>query len=743
MNRSLTRRVSAGLVLAVGLSTPSSNAASMSDLPHTNGAISIDGVMDEAAWKDAAEIDIDNETHPGENLPARVKTVAYLISDGQKLYVAFDARDPQPEAIRAYLRDRDSAWNDDFVGIVLDTYNDERRAFEFFVNALGVQMDLTNDDVNKREDSSWDAIWDSAGRITETGFVVEMEIPLNQLRFPSVEGAQTWGIDLLRFYPRDKRYRFSNNQNDRSVNCYLCQFDKIQGLENAEPERDLEIVPTLTAIRTDSTDDPGVTPLEEGEAEAEAGVNIRWGITPDLTANLAINPDFSQVEADVAQLDVNNQFTLFFPEKRPFFLEGADYFRTPMRAVFTRTVADPAVGLKLTGKRDKNTFGVFAARDDVTNLLFPGPFGSDSTSLDERNSAFVGRYGRSFGDASNVGAVLTVRDGADYYNYVGGLDLRWKVSDQHSAEFQYLHSETEYPNATAVEFDQPLGTFSGDAYQLGYRYESRNWVGWANHQRVDAEFRADSGFIPKVDRVFYEFGGGRIWHGEEDNWWTRLEWISEWNVDHDNNGQLLEREAESYFSVSGPMQSHMEVGVLLRDTRFEGVTYAETKTILFGKFQPKGGLVLAMFARYGDQVDFENGRLGDELRLSPEISWNVNRNLLVRLDATFVTLDSKEGGNVFDAEVYDLRLTWQFNSRSFLRFTSQLFDIERNQALHDDIVDERSRDVGRQLLYSYKLNPQTVFFLGYSDQYVDDDQLNGLTETDRSLFMKIGYAWTP
>jgi hypothetical protein len=187
----------------------------------------------------------------------------------------------------------------------------------------------------------------------------------------------------------------------------------------------------------------------------------------------------------------------------------------------------------------------------------------------------------------------------------------------------------------------------------------------------------------------------------------------------------------------------MEVGVLMRDTHFEGVTYDETKIMLFGKFQPKGGLVLAMFVRHGDQVDFENGRLGDELRLSPEISWNVNRNLLVRLDAAFVTLDSKDGENIFDAKVYDLRLTWQFNSRSFLRFTSQLFDIERNQALYDDVVDERSRDVGRQLLYSYKLNPQTVFFLGYSDQYVDDDQLNGLTETDRSLFMKIGYAWTP
>jgi catechol 2,3-dioxygenase-like lactoylglutathione lyase family enzyme len=323
------------------------------------------------------------------------------------------------------------------------------------------------------------------------------------------------------------------------------------------------------------------------------------------------------------------------------------------------------------------------------------------------------------------------------------VDSRWKISDQHSAQFQYLHSETEYPEATAVEFEQPLDSFSGDAYQLGYRYDSRDWVGWANHQRVDEGFRADSGFVPKVDRVFYEFGGGRIWHGEEDDWWTRLEWISEWNVDHDTNGQLLEREAESYLFVSGPMQSHIEVGVLLRDTRFEGVTYNETKTSFFGQVQPKGGLILRMHARLGDQVDFENGRLGDELRLSPEISWNVNRNLLVRLDASFVTLDTQDGENIFDAKVYDLRLTWQFSSRSFLRFTTQRFDVERNQSLYDDEVDARSRDVGRQLLYSYKLNPQTVFFLGYSDQFVDDDQLNDLTESDRSLFMKIGYAWTP
>ena len=171
-------------------------------MPRTSDAIKIDGVMDEAAWQHAVRINLDIETHPGENIPALVETVAYIIEDGERIYVAFDARDPEPSEIRAYLQDRDSAWNDDFVGIVLDTYNDERRAFEFFSNPLGIQMDLTNDDVNQREDSSWDAIWDSAGTITANGYIVEMEIPLSQLRFPNNTEKQTWGFDVLRFYPR-------------------------------------------------------------------------------------------------------------------------------------------------------------------------------------------------------------------------------------------------------------------------------------------------------------------------------------------------------------------------------------------------------------------------------------------------------------------------------------------------------------------------------------------------------------
>jgi len=713
------------------------------DLPRTSAEISIDGIMDEAAWADAIPVSLNIETRPGENTPAKIETVAYLIEDGKSLYVAFDAKDPEPAKIRAFLRDRDSAYNDDWVGITIDTYGDERRAFEFLANALGVQMDLTNDDINKNEDDSWDAIWDSAGTIGANGFIVEMEIPLSQLRFPRIAGKQTWGIDLIRNYPREHRYRIASNALDRNIDCYLCQVEKVQGLDGVEPGRDLEIVPTLTARKADSTDDPGVEPLQSGDADADVGLSVRWGITPDLTANLAINPDFSQVEADAAQLEVNNQFALFFPEKRPFFLEGADYFRTPLRAVFTRTVADPSVGTKLTGKKGKNTFGVFVAQDEVTNFIFPGAFGSDSESLSRENTAFVGRYSRSFGEGSTFGGLVTARSGDDYHNTVGGFDLRWKINDRHSVRAQHLISDTEYPLTIATDFDQPIDSFDGDATFAGYDYRSRNWFAYVRHQARSDGFRADSGFVPQVDFSQQIVGLGRVWHGDEDNWYSRLQLNGDWDIKHDDNGRLLEKEIEVEFNIRGPMQSFFEIDAEIRDVLSEDVLFEESKISLFGEFQPRGGLLLGVSTSIGDQVDFDNTQLGEEIRIDPFLRWNIGRHLLLRYNGVFVKLDQKDGASIFNAAVHDVRLTWQFSVRSFLRLTTQFQDIERNLDSYVDVVDRRSRDVGRQLLYSYKINPQTVFFLGYSDALLDEDNLSGLTATDRTWFMKVGYAWTP
>jgi hypothetical protein len=724
-----------------------SGTLTVGDVPHAPGTeVDIDGVLDDAIWRDALVIEIDIETNPRENSPAPVQTFVYIIEDGARLLIAFDARDPAPDQIRAYLGDRDSVYNDDFVGVVLDTFNDQRRAFEFFVNPLGVQMDMTLDDVNGGEDDSWDAIWESAGTITDQGFVVEMAIPFSQLRFQRTTGPQVWGIDTLRFYPRTDRVRMSAHPQDRGRNCYLCQMDKIRGFASAEPGRGLEVVPSLTASRTDLRD-ATLGRLVAGSTDSDVGVDVRWAVTPDLIANLAVNPDFSQVEADVPQLDVNNQFALFFPETRPFFLEGANFFGTPIDAVFTRTVADPDVGAKITGTSGTNTFGLFAAEDTVTNLLFPGALGSSSDSLDQSNRAFVGRYQRGFGTNSAVGALLTSRSGDGYHNRVGGFDGNYRPTDQHSFSFQYLSSDTEYPDAVVTGSQQPAGTFTGDALQLNYDFGTREWNAFANYRRFDPDFRADSGFVSQVDVENQSIGFNRIWHGDGTRWWNQLRIGANTGSRHrtgGTGGQLLGRWRELFFSVQGPLQWFGQAGVTRQQQFWNGVLYDQDNVWAFSQFRPRGGLNVGMSVNMGDQIDFANSRLGDQLRLEPWVNWNANRHLLITLQHTAARLDDQAGERIFEADLTDLRFTWQFNVRSFLRFTTQQQSIERNlaQFINPD-TDAHTESRGAQLLYSYQLNPQTVVYAGYSDNHMDDDDLASLTKTDRTFFLKFSYAWVP
>jgi len=722
----------------------SSRVASLA-IPHSKEAIKIDGVLDDAIWRDALALPLTIETYPRENATPEVETIAYLVENGDQLLIAFDARDPEPDKIRAYLRDRDSAFNDDFVGVVLDTFNDQRRAFEFFINPLGVQMDLINDQVNGSESSSWDAIWDSAGQINDRGFAAEMAIPFSQLRFPRADGDQTWGIDVLRFRPRANRARISNNTQDRNLSCYLCQFDKFTGFANAEPGKAIEVVPTLTATRTDKPPASPTTPgaLEHGDFETEAGLGVRWGITPDLTLDLTFNPDFSQVEADVAQLEENTTFALSYPETRPFFLEGQDYYSTPLSAVYTRTVADPDAGAKFTGRTGKNTIAMFATNDAITNLLFPGPFGSQSTSLDQENDGFVGRYARGFGKTSQIGALVTSRQGDGYSNEVVGFDGRYFMNDQSTLRFQYLDSRTEYPAAVASRFGQ-AEDLEGDAWRVEYRYGSRNWFGQVWHQELDPSFRADSGFIGRVDVVQDRLQMNHTFYADPGKWWTEWQLGLSGNRSETTGGQFINRNVQPFISFEGAMQSYAEIGAGPRKEYWNGVVYELESAYTYGQFRPRSGLNINMEIQDGEQIDFTNSRVADQRRYRPQVDWNATRHLLVRLRYTADHLSTKEGAKIFDAKLTDLRLTWQFNVRSFVRLTLQDQDIRRNVSVYvNPLTDPSTQTLASQLLYSYKLNPQTVLFAGYSDSQLDDINTGNLEMTGRTLFFKLSYAWTP
>ncbi len=710
------------------------------EVPFVAAQFQLDGELNESAWDRALKVDLTYETRPGENTRPTVNTQVRLIDTGSAFMVAFLADDPDPSQIRAHLRDRDDSWDDDFVGVVLDTFNDERRALEFFVNPYGAQMDLIMDDVNGNEDSSWDAIWDAAGKIHDQGFTVEMEIPYTALQLPGTDGEKTWGIDILRFYPRDERYRISNNAQDRSKSCYLCQLDKIRGFSNAEPGRDLEITPTLVGTAAQSRDELD-DPLGSTEVDWDPGLDVNWGITPNWTLNGTLNPDFSQVEADVAQLDVNNTFALFFPEKRPFFLDGADFFDTPNRIVYTRNVTDPDYGVRVTGKQGRNVVGFFYAEDEVTNLLIPGALGSDVATIDSQSTDAAFRYRRDILDNSSVGFIATHRDGDDYNNLVAGVDGRLRFNDSHTVTFQYLTSDSEYPQQIVDDFEQ-AAELDGDQITLRYNYDSRNWFSYLRYDDSDEGFRPDLGFVNQVDIKRGVVGAGRIWHGTDDTWWSRLRLNGDWDRTEDQSGQLLEEEAEMYFSVQGPMQSFVEIGGGVRDRFWDGVLFDEKYFNIYGEFQPRGGVRLELFTRISEEVDFANTDIGDQLRISPRAFLSLGDHWSLNLRHTFRNL-KRDGGTVFEANQTDFRVGYQFDLRQRLRLTLQYTDVDRDPSLYVDEVDERFTRLGTQLIYSYKVNPRTVLFAGYSDNGIEDDSVNSLTTTNKTLFFKLGYAWEP
>ena len=706
-------------------------------VPRTTTAPVIDGRLDDAAWRDALVLELKYETRPAENQPAPVRTRVLLTYDADALYLAFDAEDPDPTKIRARLRDRDRAYDDDFVGIVVDPFDDHLRAFEFFVNPLGVQMDLFQDDATGNEDDSWDAIWDSAGAIDERGYVVEMAIPMRALRFAGGGAEQLWGVDLLRFYPRAERHRLSVHPMERGRNCYLCQSIHLRGFEGISPGNNLEIVPSLVAIKSDSRPAPGAA-MDRGDAEVEPSLDVRWGITPNVMLNATLNPDFSQVETDSAQLNVNSQFALFYPEKRPFFLEGADIFNTTLQVVYTRNIAEPDYGVKVSGKEGKHAFGAFAADDQLLNLIFPGSQGSGFGSFSIPTQNEVARYRRDMGEGSTLGGLLTHRAGDGYENLVFGADGLWRFDKANSLNFQALGSQTEYPDPVAIANGQPLGSFGDQAWRVEYDHDTREYSFYAVYWDVGRDFRADMGFMPQVDFRKPVIGGRRNWY-PTGGFFNRVALYGDWDKTNDQAGQLVEEEYELRLNADGKMQSYLELGVIDRDQAYNGQVFPYTQYSFYGEFTPQGWISAGVWFQTGGTIDFANSQAADQVRFEPWVTLRPGTHLNVNLSAQRQELDVS-GGWLFTAQVVELKATWQFDRRSYLRLITQGFQVERDPTLYGFPIDAREHDLANQLLFAYKINPQTVAYLGYSDGYYSVD-LDPLEQQQRTYFLKLSYAW--
>ncbi len=727
-------------------------------IPFDKNTITIDGELNDEPWSNALAVELDIVNSPWNNLPSPVKTTAKLIENGKFLYISFTAYDPEPTNIKGFLTDRDKTWSQDSVGIKLDTHNNRRLNYSFFVNPYGVQNDATYNEITEQNNTSWDGLWYAFGKITKQGYQVEMAIPYNILNFKADGQTKKWAIELVRIYPRDTNLRLSHVPLERDNPCWLCQYPEATGFENAEIGQNLRLTPSLTASKNETRDnyasDNDPARGWGSENDIEAGLDLRWGINANNLLNATLNPDFSTVESDSGQLSVNTNFSLFYEEKRAFFLDNSDYFSSDFDLVYTRNIADPDYGAKLTGRIDKHSYGAFITKDTVTNILLPGNLRSSLLTLEQESHSGVLRYRYDFNNDLTIGSIATLRSTDDYHNYVIGLDARYRLSKSSAIKAQLLNSET-----LDNSFEPSNDSFNDHAFKVNYTHNSEYWLVKLDHQNIGADFRADLGFMPKADikkdTVFVK----RAFYSAQGSQWQEAGVSGKWQITHNINNELIERELTASFNIDGPMQSYYEitvthgekVGIRFDDTitNIDGNTssFNEDQVELYASIKPNTRTSLSLELTVGDKIDYANDRLGDLIQVEGNITVFITDHLEFDFYQTYSKLDAKNrignNSNVYVENISELRLSYQFDVQSYLKLSLVYSDVDKNPDNNVFISSTKNTDLSSQLIYAYKLNPQTVFFLGYSDSSLQNDDLTKLTRAEKTFFTKISYAWSP
>jgi hypothetical protein len=529
---------------------------------------------------------VQRNPHDGEKVSE--ETAAYLGYDRKNLYIVFVCFD-DPKKVRARMSPREDIADDDQVAVMFDTFHDRRRAYEFQTTPLGVQWDAIYTEASRDEtggnwDTSWDTVWDSRGKVTSRGFVVWMAIPFKSLRFPATK-QQEWGIILYRGIIRKNEDSFWPEISSR-LQGRLGQAATLYGLEGISPGRDIELIPygILRGFRSLDTVDPYNPFFQSAEVQGQAGMDAKFVIHDHFVLDLTANPDFSQVESEDPQITVNQRFEVYFPEKRPFFLENEDYFRTPFDLFFTRNIQDPSAGIRLTGKEGPYSVGLMTSDDRAPGLAVPSfcpatsPICSDSLYGD-RSYFTIARVSRDIFKQSSVGAVYTDWEcpTTGEFNRVGGLDARLKFNPNWTLEGQGVVSSSNLEGLNAYFYGNPETTceynlfpfssgnasngnfsngnyYAGPADKLDLKREGLHFSYEGIYDDISPGFVTVPGFVNRVDiRDLY--------HVIDYRFRPKQGWIVDWGPSlnqryvFDHEGNRLDTYYDPYLAIQGRGQT--------------------------------------------------------------------------------------------------------------------------------------------------------------------------------------------
>ena len=715
---------------------------------------------------------------PKDGQPVSQKTEAYLGYTDKNLYVVFLAFDNAVENLRNHIVRREQINDEDQVGIFLDTFHDHRHCVFFFINPAGVQQEGTYFEGQQDIDLSWDTIWKSDTRVLKRGWIGFISVPFKSLRFKSTKAVQEWGILLERDIPHNNSEHSFSPRNSQNVQGLLTQEGTLSGLQNISPGRNFQLIPYVSARSFRSIDqrDPLNPTFSARDFEGKAGLDAKAVLKDSFVLDATINPDFGQVESDEPQITVNQRFEVLFPEKRPFFQENSGYFATPINLVFTRRIADPLYGIRLTGKKGPWSLGTLFADDQS-----PGESVAPNDPLWGRQAYFgIVRVSRELDHkGSNIGLIYTDREldtvpnttcttepCITRTNRVGGVDAHLKFNKNWQLDAQAVGSQTRFNDGTDD---------SGAGYQLYLERSSRNLEFNSLYKDNAPGFQTRTGFFQRPDirwfsnffqRRFYVEGKHLLFHGP--SLFTRNIW--------DHNGLRIEYFTNANYRWVFNNRNNFGIYANYGRERLRPADYSQLTSNVdiphdqvgfFFNSQYYNWMTVNLEANLGRDTNYDPVECGSTLGDCPVTALppGPGKSRFAQLSATFrpgrgLTVentffyyslrDVNTNQNFFNNYIARSKWNYQFTRAFSLRLIGQYNSTLSNPAFTSL---QHAKNFNADILFTYLVHPGTAIYVGYNSDLANFNRLLTSEPTDytelvrgprylndgRQLFVKVSY----
>jgi len=687
----------------------------------------IDGELDDESW-DGFLFEKEFITYNpiyGEVFPQ--KTLIWMTYDSKNLYFAFMCYDTEPQKIKTSVTKRDNIFNDDWVGLSLDALGNRQSSYDLFVNPSGIQGDILTS-VAAGEDLSPDFVWESAGRITEEGYQVEICIPLRSIRYKEGEEVKMGII----FWRRISRLGMSGSWPEMKPGYKVFEIHAALVYKNLKSHLKFEILPGVTL----GTDRERINPDSWGENDSfsDFGVGLKYGITSSMTADLTINPDFSQVESDAFQVEVNQRYPLFYSEKRPFFMEGMEVFDFTTSSfaflgnpVHTRRIVNPNWGVKVTGTSGNAVLGILSAEDDVSDLSRD----SANNFHNGRDANFTiarGKY--SIGRGDYIGCLYSGREFSGEYNRVIGMDFGYRIIGNHRISGSFLESISR-EGEEKISVNNPYINFL-------YLYMTRPFGIAVFFEHLGKDFRMDSSFLKRsansnggiyLERNIYP-------SMEKMPWLIRIRPTMIYHYIHDLNTSMDDKIFKVQFELNFVRQGFLNIRYFETSESWKNRTFNLTDYNMDGGVQINKWLRLRGFLRRSEKIYYYSDPSYKGFGYDGEFYFKLQPNVKFSQSFQFSYSDfRKDRDKVYDVKIANSQTTYQFNRYFFIR------GIVQYNSYQERVVTD--------FLASFTLIPGTVIHAGYGGlyekrgwsgngwEYGRGDFLN----IKRSFFFKTSYLW--